>query len=292
MKLPKCSWKWIEALAVAFIVVLLNNGLPVGEATAELAQYRTDRTRLPKTAPVSWVGRGDSSSWNDPKNWSTGKVPGAREEVRITRAGTYAVTIDEDTAIRKLVVGGSSGRQTLNLKAGLSVSESISNDAMLKVDRRGRLTVDSGAYLTNAAYDDGQGLIIVGEVTVNSGATFTNKGKVRIEETGTLVILGKGEMLPKGDIKCVDIWGTVRIGAKGTATNEYLMRLYKSGKLINHGRFEHRENSVIEGSGFIDNTEGTFECSGVIRASRDGRITFKGELNRSKSCDIDVERVQ
>jgi len=74
------------------------------------------RVTLQVAAPAQfrWVN-GAGGNWGDPANWSANRVPTADDDVFITEAGTYTVTVNVDATARRLIVGGSSGTQTLAL---------------------------------------------------------------------------------------------------------------------------------------------------------------------------------
>jgi hypothetical protein len=55
-------------------------------------------------------------NWFLATNWSQSQIPQGTDTVNITLAGTYVVTIDSNNAsVIRLVLGGSSGTQTLRL---------------------------------------------------------------------------------------------------------------------------------------------------------------------------------
>jgi len=52
-------------------------------------------------------------NWNDATSWSPNQVPGASDEADITTGGTYSVTLNSSLTVGILMLGGSSGQQTL-----------------------------------------------------------------------------------------------------------------------------------------------------------------------------------
>src|SRR5580765_1959073 len=67
-----------------------------------------------------------SGSWDDATKWSLGHVPALTEDVTITVAGNYAVTVPATVIITRncnsLKVGGATGTQTLSLNSRVNVS--------------------------------------------------------------------------------------------------------------------------------------------------------------------------
>jgi hypothetical protein len=63
-----------------------------------------------------------SGSWNDATKWSLGHVPDATEDVSISVAGSYTVTLDATKAsyyyANSLKVGGNTGTQALKFDVG------------------------------------------------------------------------------------------------------------------------------------------------------------------------------
>jgi hypothetical protein len=68
-------------------------------------------------------------SWGTAANWSKDAVPGNTDEVCITAAGTYTVTLEPYTGasgatVKSLTLGGASGHQTLDIEGQSSISGS------------------------------------------------------------------------------------------------------------------------------------------------------------------------
>jgi len=63
----------------------------------------------------SWVG--GSGNWSVATNWSPNGVPTATDNAVIAGTGTYTVTLDGDSTINDLTIGGTSGIQTLSLSS-------------------------------------------------------------------------------------------------------------------------------------------------------------------------------
>src|SRR5277367_1773879 len=75
---------------------------------------------------VSWKS-GVSGDWSQAADWSTGLVPGAGDDVTISIAGTYVVTVSTAEAAHSVTLGYSGA--TLQIGAKLSVGTSFSATA-------------------------------------------------------------------------------------------------------------------------------------------------------------------
>jgi hypothetical protein len=124
----------------------------------------------------TWVG--GSGSWGEENSWSPKGVPGGNDEVCITGAGTYTVTLEPYTGelsrpangdtVKSLTVGGSSGNQTLDIEGQSSIS--ISNEQVNVVS----LTVSGGMAQINPT----------GTLTLNATALNTHGLKTAGNEPG------------------------------------------------------------------------------------------------------------
>ena len=119
---------------------------------------------------VSWKS-GVSGDWSQAADWSTGLVPGAGDDVTISIAGTYVVTVSTTEAAHSVTLGYSGA--TLQIGAKLSVGTSFSATA-------GKVAI--GAFQTLAlAGPTGFGLVN------NYGPTVAGPGALTTAGTTTLV---------------------------------------------------------------------------------------------------------
>ena len=65
-----------------------------------------------RSATILWTNT-VGGNWNDATSWSPNQVPGASDEADITTGGTYSVTLNSSLTVGILMLGGSSGQQTL-----------------------------------------------------------------------------------------------------------------------------------------------------------------------------------
>ena len=70
-----------------------------------------------RAADVVWTNA-SSGNWATAANWSPNQVPGAGDNAFITNNGTYTVTVNANTTVNSMTVGGTSGAQTLTLTSG------------------------------------------------------------------------------------------------------------------------------------------------------------------------------
>lgn len=103
-------------------------------------------------------------SWGTASNWSSDAVPGNADEVCITKAGTYTVTLEpyagelghpaNGDTVKSLTLGGSSGHQTLDIEGQSSISGSneqlnvvslVTSGGMAKINSTGTLMLDATA---------------------------------------------------------------------------------------------------------------------------------------------------
>ncbi len=141
------------------------------------------------TLPTVWTGAGDGTNWNDPANWSTGKVPTADTAVVIPvkDGADLAITIPEGAAAGSVsIVGqGDSGNLTLNggtlaVTGGLAVEGAV-DVSQTGVVNAGSVTVDSGTLTV----EQGASLGVTGETTLVNGGQLIIKGQAT---TGTLTL--------------------------------------------------------------------------------------------------------
>lgn len=106
----------------------------------------------------SWVG-GTSSSWNEMANWSPAAVPGVNDTALITMDGDYTVILDVDATVSKIVLGGSTGSQTLSLSnSTLTMNGSIEVGANGILSVTGSTISGTGSILNSGTLGSTQGI--------------------------------------------------------------------------------------------------------------------------------------
>ena len=138
-------------------LLIAATGLVVGPASPAHAVVCTK----------TW-GLTTSSAWNTAGNWTPVGVPSASDDVCISGATTYTVSVTDTTAVAKsITVGGTAGNQTLAIAANCSFHAALSLSNSSTITSRGRLTLDSTACSNNATVSApaGQKLINAGIIT-------------------------------------------------------------------------------------------------------------------------------
>ena len=196
-----------------------------------------------------------NGSWTDASKWSLGHVPTKTEDVVISAAGTYAVTLGDCKTVtnlvsNKLTVGGGSGTQTLNISSAAVLTSS----GTLNVLAGDTLNLNGGNFYTYAV--KGTAGTLDGTVNVNGvfndvadlnlgGTTYSGSGTINANNTGgpayqlASSIRAYGAMLGTG------------ITLRGTTADVY-------GDITNNGK------TIVDGDGlskwFVRNftNKGTF----------------------------------
>ena len=93
--------------------------------------------QLAMATQVSWTNSA-GGNWNTGTNWSGGTVPGTSDTALITLNGTYSVTLDMSPSIKRLVIGATSGTQTL-----VSTSQTLTVNGSLDINVNGKIQLTS-----------------------------------------------------------------------------------------------------------------------------------------------------
>ncbi|MFI5460594.1 MAG: hypothetical protein ACHRXM_34705, partial [Isosphaerales bacterium] len=219
----------------------------------ELIESLEPRTLL---ANVSWIlaGNGD---WNTAANWSTGKVPGAGDDVNLDGpSGSYVITYSSGTSAVNSINGS---KDQLSLTGG-----SLEVDAASEFD--GTLNLSGGTLVAN------------GEITLkgnNSWSGSTISGTADVSNDGVMTI-GASTAYLSGT------WNNTGTLALGSGAQVSL----SSGGLLNNqatGLIDLHDYSLpIVGTGAVNN-------AGTIRMSSGTNINISVPVNNSASGIIDVE---
>jgi hypothetical protein len=176
-----------------------------------------------------------SGNWSDSTKWTGGVVPTAADDVVITMAGTYTITLDTNPTVNSLTIGEASGSQTLTgVEKTLNINTATIVNAKGVIDLGGGVlnlndastlagtikngTVTSTTLTSNSGTLDGvtvgssmtiggtlhiaNGITLADGVTVNAGATVmgfsgTNKS---VSTTGNATIISSGgDIYPSED---------------------------------------------------------------------------------------------
>jgi len=88
-------------------------------------------------AQISW-SNASGGNWSTGSNWTGGIVPGATDTALIMLAGTYTVTLDANTTVAGITLGGSSGRRTFAL-----TSKTLTVNGPFNINANGKVYVSS-----------------------------------------------------------------------------------------------------------------------------------------------------
>jgi hypothetical protein len=180
----------------------------------------------------SWA-RAASGSWFEAANWSTGKVPTSSDEVCITAAGTYTVSVEPTTtsgvSVTSLALGASSGTQSLTVASTsasgslqLSASQTIGVGAhgVIALTSRDASTTSLSGTITNSGTVEalpgaGGGRTIYGSF-VNDGAVDAGEG-VSLQAAGTFTNAAGGSVSATGTGRLWVFESTFKQGAGTTS---------------------------------------------------------------------------
>src|SRR5438067_297023 len=129
-------------------------------------------------ADIVWTNI-SGGTWGAAVNWSPNQAPTNNDTAWITNNGTYSVTVSATAAANNLVLGGTSGTQTLNHTAGtLSLANGGSSSA-------------NGAYALNGGIVTGSGaLTLGGQLNWTSGTIGSTTSNLVVVANGGLNISG------------------------------------------------------------------------------------------------------
>src|SRR6185312_2188565 len=128
---------------------------------------------LAPSGTIAWQNA-VSGNWSDATKWVGGVVPGASDVAAITVGGTYTVTLDVSPTVAGLVVGGSTGTQTVSAGTG-----SLILNGPATVNANGVLFLSNRA-LTGSGTLTNNGLVkLVSGTTVAN--TLANNGDLEVE---------------------------------------------------------------------------------------------------------------
>ena len=145
-------------------------------------------------ATLTWTNTA-GGAWTTAANWSPNQVPAAADNASITNSGTYTVTLDANTTVASLTLGGTSGTQTFSASSRtltLNGASAIHGNGVLALANStvagtgtlanlGRLNVDNSTI--NAALVN-QGLLVFRGVNNNLGGSFGNQAGATLRVLG------------------------------------------------------------------------------------------------------------
>jgi hypothetical protein len=259
---------------------------------------------------VSWVGTG-GGDWDTAANWSTGKVPGASDDVTINKPGiTVTHNLSQSDSVHSLtsqdalsfsagslsIASASAINNTLTLSgpmklsgAGAIAATTVNLNAGATLGGTGAVTVSSALNWSGGTIDGPS------TVTVPKGAMLTISGDSRIEFLDTTTLINAGTATWSGAFNDLELGlGAVidnRAGASFTAQNDREIILGGSGPAAfnNSGTFTKTTTTGTTSVGVsFDNTGGTVNAqTGTITLARGGTDTG-GIFEASKGATVDL----
>lgn len=194
--------------AVVSSVESVVSKVATGRAVSAAVEALEDRRLFAANVWKSAV----SGSWEDASKWSLGHVPTISEDVKITVAGNYAVTLNTNATgagyvyAKSLTVGGATGTQTVNLNKALYAYGSlyVGTGDVLNIEAGGRFS--------------GNGAV---------GTTVTVNGTINLKGTTS-----RSASLDTYNHNYVGTGGQIVAVTGGQYVNNYF---YGSGSTINSG---------------------------------------------------------
>ncbi len=268
-----------------------NSPLPV----LALALFTSMATPHTQASVITWTN-GSGGNWNVAANWSPNQVPSTDDTAVITNIGTYTVTLNINPMIGGLIIGGTSGSQTLN-----TAGHNLTLNGQGAIRPNGVLSLLSTSTLAGTNHIAVQGVLNWGggtlasntAVTLATGAqlniasaanyskfldgNLTNAGTITWQPTGGLRIAGVLHNLPGGvlDAKLdlalsragpgiINNDGTFRKSA-GTGSLNFQVPMLNNGIVdIQTGRLTLADGSVLNNGCAFTGTGATWLDSGTI----------------------------
>ena len=213
--------------------------------------------------------------WSVPGNWSPNAVPLATDAATITNAGTYTVTITvvNGVTVAGLLVGGSSGTQTLingSLNAlAVTNSATVATGGILAITNgglTGNVLVQAGGILQ---WSSPAGKLLYNLNLTNQGTVTWSGGTLQFGTTG---ILNSGLWDMTGDNPIV-LGGNPSFF---TNTGTFRKSAGTGHSLINSISFLNQPGGLVDGdSGTIYfNTGANCNMGGTFNATVPGTVNF------------------
>ncbi len=227
-------------------------------------------------ASVLWTNVA-GGNWSVPGNWQPNGLPGQGDDVFITNAGTYTISLDTNSAILNTVLlGAKTGRQTLEIGHDLTAVLTIASNGVMNLNggnKWQRTTITGGAinWVAGAHLHD---MTIGVESTVNVtgsaliGSWVDNSGIFRCADGASL-----GSPYGATGIAFVNQPGAL-LELQGNNPFGFGNGSAGSSSLVNLGVFRKSGgNDVVTLSGIAITNTGTIDVqSGTLRFGDGGRL--------------------
>ncbi len=222
---------------------------------------------------ATWVNAA-GGNWSVGANWDMGVVPGPLDTAFIQLDGTYTVVVDVAASAAALIVGGSSGTQTLQLPPGGPTLTVTGGGAFTPttvllieggtIDNAGTLSLQ-GAF----GWIDG-GLAGTGTTRIETGASLAIGGTVAksldaqtLANAGTASWRGTGPVnAGNGAAFINEATGTLGVDATGSFTGGAAASFLNQGSLTRFGTGTTTLGVAFDNDGTADVTGGTLDLTG------------------------------
>jgi hypothetical protein len=185
---------------------------------------------------ITWASA-VSGDWSDSTKWSPMQVPDGDDLALINIAGTYTVTLDQDAEVGRILLGNSSGAQTLALDGrhlqlnAAAPATSVSGGAVLDVkngsliDGAGQINVFSQFKLTDSdlalRVNLSGGALVINGTSSHTGIFNLNSGGSLNVQSGMFTIAdpftANGSISLSGAGSALSVTnGTLTIGSTGS----------------------------------------------------------------------------
>ncbi|MBI5711032.1 MAG: hypothetical protein HZC42_12145 [Candidatus Eisenbacteria bacterium] len=171
-------------------------------------------------ATIEW-NNAAGGNWSAASNWTPPSVPGAGDDVLITLAGTYTVTLDVDATINWLSLGGAGGTQTLAASGrtlGLNDASVVNPAGVIALTT---CTLNGPGGVTN------QGLANLRSCVVN--APLVNQGTLDLRANNSLNGAFTNAAGGTLHVEAEDTWGNATATVASGFTNSGTIELKSSG---------------------------------------------------------------
>ncbi len=151
----------------------------LGSKTATLSVRSNDPVISTATVALSGTGTNGAcnwlaavnGNWSEATKWSCGHAPGTNDEAIITLAGTYTVTVNANTTVSSLTLGGSSGTQSLTVSGPLTLNNASTVGTYGALNLSGGTLAGSGTLSVSGTMNwTGYGGTMSGPGTTNIAA--------------------------------------------------------------------------------------------------------------------------
>jgi predicted ATPase len=230
-------------------------------------------------ADITWTNTA-GGDWSDAANWDPNQVPGASDDVIITSAGSYTVTVHNAGTVNSLVLGDALSSPVLRIEGNasyngyLTLANSFTNIATVELvstfpNHYAKLTVNNGSLVNDATgsilVSDGGGS---GRCTLE--AELDNRGAVTVQYPLTVY---KNAVLAHTNSGMITASADISITLNSSTFNNTGSMTFSGGAGLDI--ISNLLDPVFTTSGALDLGAGSLDVSGGT-FNYDGTITGTG----------------